>query len=299
MVEIFESRIREKLNYNGVKKALLVMGDCRSGTTASMNFLRILLGWPTFYQPGKSTDRMLKGGKYPPKYNLGEHGSSIIIKETIGPYNTECFFNPVQTHMLDHVDGRGLDPRALKVIANIRNPYDTFLSWQRTFHQFSLGEDPLTNFIAAHKTFTNAITMAKERGSQVVIFPQEFLFSPEENPNHIPEIIQSVLSTVGLEVDGDRIRAAMSNWEQIDEKRLREQFHIPNVLGLDVGALLSSFNRGGYSYSGTAYSEARDQLEADQIDTINSSGLSDDYNNLMREAGQQLGVTEYSHLLIY
>src|SRR5579885_1277578 len=128
-----------------VPDIFLLVGPCRSGTTAQAKVFRAL-GILSHHQPLKSVLRCLLHGQEE-TYTLPTE-SQLLIRETLGPYTlTEACFDPV-TVLLK----AGVPREKLRVIVMVREPLSTLTSWQEFFSFNRDREILVNNFVHAYRT---------------------------------------------------------------------------------------------------------------------------------------------------
>lgn len=121
---------------------ILALSPCRSGSTALLRGFAHA-GLDAYYQPIKNILRWrLVGGEQ--TWSVPQGGEQpIYVKETLGPYTPqESTLDPVATLLR-----AGYPSERLKVLITMRDPYETWASWRKTWG----ARTALDLFVAAYR----------------------------------------------------------------------------------------------------------------------------------------------------
>jgi hypothetical protein len=145
-----------------VPEIFLLVGPCRSGTTAQAKVFRAA-GILAHHQPLKSVLRCLLQGQEE-TYTLPQV-PRLLVRETLGPYTlAEATFDPLALLLQAGV------PRArLRIILMLREPLSTLTSWKTTFAPGQEGTILVHNCIAAYRTLQRIQEQALAAGLPVVL----------------------------------------------------------------------------------------------------------------------------------
>ncbi|MBN1263657.1 MAG: hypothetical protein JW991_04850 [Candidatus Pacebacteria bacterium] len=160
---------------------VVVVGPCRSGTTALSNVLA-LTGHFSYMQPFKSMGRAsLEGGRV--KWVIKEN-SLAFSKETLGVETDIEYFDPV-----DLLLRRGYPKDKLQVVTILRRPEETLDSWQRLWG--SVSEERL---IQAYYQTVAIKRRADQKGIPVIPYVPETI-----RYNDPGEVIARLFAAIGSE----------------------------------------------------------------------------------------------------
>jgi len=151
-----------------VPEIFLLVGPCRSGTTAQAKVFRAA-GILAHHQPLKSVLRCLLQGQEG-SYSI-PRVSQLVIRETLGPYTlTEASFDPLSLLLQ-----AGVPPERVRVIVMAREPLSTLTSWKETFGARRDGEILLRTCIEAYRSIQHIGERALSAGSAVLHYTYEAL----------------------------------------------------------------------------------------------------------------------------
>lgn len=311
-------KVRDLLHFDEVDKMILGVGDCRTGTTAWLA-AAVRAGFPGYYQAGKGGMRCIlkniQEGNNPNKrwvpdnIYFGQHGRTVVAKETIGPQNpTECSFNPVKAYSYSNYDKKGLDPSQLHIVFFLRNPVSTFLSWEKVFskevskksHVKPLDLGTLkSNFTLAARTEMDIYKQLVEENRSFTVFAQELLQAPPgvDQAVHSAQVLQTIFDRAGAPISDNQAMFAVSNWREQGPDWLKDRIFFPNEPDYNYeGGIYPTLNSEGYGYIHRDTSLRA--LNAFDLSYFESADLIDFYNDHLHESAEHLGIKEFEHLYL-
>ena len=125
-------KLTGKVSFVSYPRIIVICGPTRTGTTAlSHTFIRA--GLESHMQPIKSILRALEDNHEAPIWRLnGNPDRTILTKETMGAKHDSEYFNPIEI-LVD----LGYPPDLILPILMVRDPAQTFSSWQELWGDFS------------------------------------------------------------------------------------------------------------------------------------------------------------------
>lgn len=313
--------IRPCLDYSDIDDAMLILGDCRSGTT-SLAIVMARLGIPMGYQEDKAALRCLLAGMEPEKIQFKQWVKPESIRKTVGSKSTigggqlaDCLLNPLKAR-LHGPDGFGIPSDNLSTVLMARNPFSALESWKRTysddFYQVP-AKQILENFLAAQYTLAEAqhdLEVLQQNGSPLTFFAQELLNyrGPEKdedrsraNVDHTAYVVHTLMTRSAMPFEKKAVYEAISNWPQVTVEEAHKIMHFPDEPPYNFkGAILSTFNSGSYSGRDPSMKKVLSQLTLDEIRTIYTHGLTHLYNDQLDMSIDDLGLNyaDYEDLFI-
>jgi hypothetical protein len=140
-----------------VPEIFLLVGPCRSGTTAQAKVFRAA-GILSHHQPLKSVLRCLLQGQEE-TYTIPQV-PRLLVRETLGPYTlTEATFNPLALLLQ-----AGVPSAKVRLILMVREPLSTLTSWKETFSSKRDGAILLRNCIEAYRSIQRIQEQALSAG---------------------------------------------------------------------------------------------------------------------------------------
>lgn len=171
-----------------VPDIFLLVGPCRSGTTAQAKVFRAA-GMLSHHQPLKSVLRCLLQGQEE-TYTLPEV-SQLLMRETLGPYTlTEAAFDPLAVLLK-----AGVPREKLHLILMVREPLSTLASWQEHFSFKRAGEILVNNCIEAYRTTRRIQQEARSGGLSVLHYVYEAL-----RDNDPASVNEKLFSRLGMKL---------------------------------------------------------------------------------------------------
>lgn len=163
-------------------KIILICGPARTGTTA-LSHVFIRAGVKSHMQPIKSILRALDGGEPSPQWHIKESSNSILSKETLGIRLACEYFNPVKI-LVD----LGYPPQQIMPILIVRDPLQTFASWQGLW-----GSASLEQFVLSFQKIAEIREYCQQAGMRYLSFVHESI-----KRNSSDGIIEKLLQQCGI-----------------------------------------------------------------------------------------------------
>lgn len=268
-----------------VPDIFLLVGPCRSGTTAQAKVFRAS-GILAHHQPLKSVLRCLLQDQEE-TYTLPEV-PQLLLRETLGPYTlAEASLDPV-TILLK----AGVPREKLHVILMVREPLSTLTSWKEFFSFNRDSETLVKNFIEAYRT----VQRIRQEALSHKLFMLHYVY--EALRDNDPALVnEKLFSQLGMEIV----------YRDIDWKMLApfastdEHDSIPTEPAVYASPRLQTLRAREAEASGLVYAAksiaAIDQTNALQdVARIREAKISDIYENFRKNTENDLHVTiEKSH----
>lgn len=182
-----------KFNIENPPLLIVIVGPCRTGTTALANVFA-KAGITVYMQPIKSARRAEECGDKVNSCIIKEEDFALI-KETLGA-NTEAeFFNPVEI-LLD----LGYPKEKLVLIPMVRNPEKTLASWREMWSNLDVSQ-----FVRSYKLILDIKKHAEALGIGTIPFVHE-----ATQKNSPEAVIKGLFDKVGLE---KRLSKDITNWQ--------------------------------------------------------------------------------------
>ncbi len=268
----------------------LLVGPCRSGTTAQAKVFRAL-GILSHHQPLKSVLRCLLQGQEE-TYTLPTE-PRLLMRETIGPYTlTESSFDPVAVLLR-----AGVPREKLHVILMIREPLSTLTSWQEFFLSKRDPEILASNFIHAYRTMQLIRQEAQASGLHVLHYVYETL------RDHDPALVnEQLFSRLGMEIsyrniDWTRLAPFASTDEHVSIPTDPAVYALPQFQGLRE----RESDTSTLQYAAKSITAIDRAVTSQQVASMLDAGIPEIYEELRKacEADLHISVKRSSEISDY
>jgi hypothetical protein len=263
-----------------VPEIFLLVGPCRSGTTAQAKVFRAA-GIPAHHQPLKSVLRCLLQGQEE-SYSIPQV-KQLLLRETLGPYTlAEAAFNPLELLLQAGV------PRAkLRVIMMVREPLSTLTSWKDTFSLKRDGEILLHNCIEAYRTMQRIQQQALSAGLVVLHYTYEALRDADAAPLSETLFARLGLQLVYRELDWTRLAPFASTDEHASLPGEPLCYMLPGIQGLRQREAEAS----GLAYTAKSASAIDQAVTLQDVVSISKAKVPAIYERFRIQTAHDLGVS--------
>lgn len=263
-----------------VPEIFLLVGPCRSGTTALAKVFRAA-GILAHHQPLKSVLRCLLQGQQG-SYSLPQV-SQVLIRETLGPYTlTEASFDPLSLLLQ-----AGVPPERVRVILMVREPLSTLTSWKETFGSRRDGEILQRTCIQAYQTIQQIQARALSAGSAVVHLAYEALRDAD-----VAVVSETLFARLGLhlvyrELDWNTLAPFASTDEHPSLPDEPAFYLLPGIQTIRQREGEAS----GLAYSAKSAAAIDQALTRQNVDGLSEAGVPALYEDVRAQTEHDFGIS--------
>ncbi|HEY1348285.1 MAG TPA: hypothetical protein VGF67_01510 [Ktedonobacteraceae bacterium] len=263
-----------------VPEIFLLVGPCRSGTTAQAKVFRAA-GMLAHHQPLKSVLRCLLQGQQE-TYTLPQV-PQLCLRETLGPYTrAEATLDPLALLLQAGVPGA-----KVRVILMLREPLSTLTSWKETFAQGRESAILVHNCIAAYQTMQRIQEQALSAGLPVLHYVYEALRDTDP-----ASLSQRLFARLGLnlvyrELDWNRLAPFASTDEHPSLPGEPACYLLPGLPGLQQRETEAS----GLAYTARSAVAIDQALTWQDVVAMSEAGIPALYERFRIQTEHDLGLT--------
>lgn len=241
-------------------KIFLLVGPCRSGTTA---FQRVFgeVGIESWYQPIKT---IIRGGNHEKDYSFEIPDiPKVMLKETLGPFpGEETCFNPIEILM-----EAGVAKENIHLLTITREPISTACSWLGIGDQRAERRvNSIGNLVRCYENIIRLIAYTEEHAISHTPYVYELLRDND------PEVVRRLLlDELGIAYTEDRV-----NWSELPSVEMPTRFN--KFIGedenyLDIGLHTKLNQSSGLTYYGKSINELTKYVDDSLLSLLINGGV--------------------------
>jgi hypothetical protein len=245
---------------------VLVVGSCRTGTTALSNALSHL-GLVAYMQPIKSMRRAVEDNQPVMDFVIENNGRPIISKETLGAKTEAEFFDPV-----GELVRAGYLANKIHLVGILREPRATLASWVKMWDIA-----PMDGFVRSYRLMEQVMKAGEGRCASVTYYVQEAIAG-----NDPSMVLEKLVRSIGI-AKRQMVSTGLGDWT----KRPRFDQN-DNIIFFDKPP--DRFVKGVNESLGYKYRLMLVKLTSGQENRLRDEGIFRIYENFAKKCEQNLGI---------